>query len=340
MTDTVKYAIRSAAGWASMSGAEQAEYAGYYTSLASWDAAQVRDIRAGSGSDEILIVDCFNDFVGGLSGTLAVSSAWGTSDTNRIIIRAADGHKHTGQFGTGFKMTTNSWQANLFYFTSSVYMTISGLEIDGTNSNNAVRKGRNVVVEDCLLGPNLYHGVYDYTGVVRNTKIKVANYGVYGAWTSTNLTVENCTAIGGTTAFKGDSANITVKNSIAYLATTPYSLCSGAGSTNNAASDAATNTPPGSSPITTNIVSTDFVDAANDDYSLTSGSTLKGAGADLSGTFTTDILGNTRTAPWDVGAFMYVAAGGGGVTAIPPRLHNIHNQHATIMAHKLNGVLQ
>lgn len=39
------------------------------------------------------------------------------------------------------------------------------------------------------------------------------------------------------------------------------------------------------------------------------GSGAIGTGLDLSGTFTTDIIGATRSAPWDIGAFKYTTAG-------------------------------
>ena len=42
------------------------------------------------------------------------------------------------------------------------------------------------------------------------------------------------------------------------------------------------------------ITSSDFVDAANNDFSIPSTSQLRDAGADLSTEFTTDILGNPR----------------------------------------------
>lgn len=38
--------------------------------------------------------------------------------------------------------------------------------------------------------------------------------------------------------------------------------------------------------------------------------------------------------------FIPAAGGGGGPTPIPPRLQRLDNQHATIMAHRLNGMLQ
>ena len=44
---------------------------------------------------------------------------------------------------------------------------------------------------------------------------------------------------------------------------------------------------------------------------------------------------------WEIGAIEYLeASGGGGPTPIPPRLHNIGRQHATIIAHRLGGLLQ
>jgi hypothetical protein len=52
-----------------------------------------------------------------------------------------------------------------------------------------------------------------------------------------------------------------------------------------------------------------FVDAANNDYHLLSDAIFVGIGVDLSGTFTDDIDGDTRSA-WDLGADEYVAAGG------------------------------
>lgn len=112
----------------------------------------------------------------------------------------------------------------------------------------------------------------------------------------------------------GSSAGhyVTIKNSIAYNNTTNYTGQFGAASTNNAASDGATNTPPGSSPYTSDVVSADFVDAANDDFHLSSGSGLRGQGANLYSSFTTDIDGDTwpSSGAWDIG-FDYFTGGAG-----------------------------
>jgi hypothetical protein len=49
-----------------------------------------------------------------------------------------------------------------------------------------------------------------------------------------------------------------------------------------------------------------FTNYSSGDYSLAAGDTVaKNAGKDLSAFFTTDILGNTRTGTWDIGAYEY-----------------------------------
>jgi hypothetical protein len=58
-----------------------------------------------------------------------------------------------------------------------------------------------------------------------------------------------------------------------------------------------------------NQVSTDLMtDPSVGDFTLKTGSNAIGAGTDLSAYFTTDITGATRTVPWDIGAFAYIAA--------------------------------
>lgn len=72
-------------------------------------------------------------------------------------------------------------------------------------------------------------------------------------------------------------------------------------------------------------ITTDPLFVGSGDYSLQSGSPAKGAGVDLSGTFTTGLLQGatwpnpstgTRAAPWDMGAFKYVAAAGSGGSSL------------------------
>lgn len=74
-------------------------------------------------------------------------------------------------------------------------------------------------------------------------------------------------------------------------------------------------TAPGANSLINQVSADIFTDPANGDFTLKTGSSAIGAGADLSAYFTTDITGATRTAPWDIGAFKYDA---GGSVLLPP----------------------
>ena len=75
-----------------------------------------------------------------------------------------------------------------------------------------------------------------------------------------------------------------------------------------------------------NQVATDiFTDPAGGDFTLKAGSNAIGAGADLSEYFTTDITGETRTTPWDIGAFKYVTSSGTPITVLFDLKTAIHN---------------
>lgn len=57
-----------------------------------------------------------------------------------------------------------------------------------------------------------------------------------------------------------------------------------------------------------------FVDPANGNFHLANGSPVIGSGVDLSQIFNYDIAGNTRTVPWDMGAYVYsIISGVSGV---------------------------
>lgn len=60
-------------------------------------------------------------------------------------------------------------------------------------------------------------------------------------------------------------------------------------------------------------VDPDYTNPEDGDWHITSGADVVGVGSDLSGTFTDDIDGDTRSS-WDIGADEYVAAGGGRTT--------------------------
>jgi len=81
----------------------------------------------------------------------------------------------------------------------------------------------------------------------------------------------------------------------------------------NAEGNGDTTTILGSNSFTNDITATLFTDGSNGDLSLASGAVVIDQGFDLSDAFTDDILGNTRSGTWDIGAYEY-----SGTDTTPP----------------------
>jgi hypothetical protein len=126
---------------------------------------------------------------------------------------------------------------------------------------------------------------------------------VYGLDTSasTNYPIaKNVYAHGGTAGFTANGgANLVTKTNV---------MSSDATATNNAGGGGVTNCTDNVAHNTTQFTN---VTGGSENYLLPSGSALIDAGVDLSGVFTNDIDGTTRTGTFDVGADEFVAAAGG-----------------------------
>ena len=292
---------------------------GDYTTMSAWEAAQQRDLVT---ADEIAQLNCYDDWPSGLSNTCLVSG-WTTDATRYVYITAPSGERHDGTpAGGGFTLTYSTNFTNILEVAASTYATIEWIVSKHTTKGSGFRANSNTTIKKCI-GRNA-QGSSSRAGIqIGASGAKIYNSHVYnsvrGIGTESNFigaevyncTVEDCSSWG-FRCYGSISAKFDIRNCVTYNCTTSYqsptNLHASAGY--NAASDAATVTPPGTNPITTNIVSGDFTDIVNHNYSLASGSTLIDAGMDLSGTFTDDIIGTTRGATFDVGAFEYV----GGAT--------------------------
>ena len=236
-------------------------------------------------------------------------TGWTTNSTYYIYIRPVSGAEHNGVLGAGpiLRKTTNGGSVLIF---SSSYISINGIEFRHTGA--AVGDGLNFNItnchaQDCISNAVVtgFVGVRNSTTVVNCLALNCTADG-YDSPSSSTGTILNSLAVDCATGFEANLGGTIVKNCHSYGATTAsYSgTFDTSNSTNNAASDADPNTPPGSNPITTNTVSTDFEDYANDDYHLASGSTLIDAGADLTASgYTTDWEGDARPdgSAWDIG---------------------------------------
>lgn len=137
-----------------------------------------------------------------------------------------------------------------------------------------------------------------------------------------NLELYNCFSSGsGADGFRAQVCNsLTVQNCVAvdFSNSNIVGFVGGTVTANtNNASDLATTTGTDGVANVSLTDGVDFVAPSTGDYTPVSGGALDSAGADLSGLFTDDITGATRT-QWDIGAFAVVSAGGGGTTVSVP----------------------
>jgi len=285
---------------------------GHYASLSSWVAAMQSTYPNLVTSDVVLIAECYNDWPSGLNDQVGITG-FTTDSTRNIIVRAADGHQHTGIPGTGFWLYFNT-NGVIFSLGTGSNVVVDGIEINSVGSSYSysylVQLGTLTILQNCLCvaDAKTHQGIKFMVGAGGNFSIApkainciVFNAGTSGAYRSNAggsfhaAIAYNCSAIDSTVGFSTGNSEMLVQNCLAYNCTTSYQNSFYSTSSNNAASDGSTVTPPGTNPLTVNIVSSDFVDPANGDFSIPSTSQLRDAGADLSAEgFTTDILGNPR----------------------------------------------
>lgn len=306
-----------------------------YPNIATWEAGEQTLYSSG----DIAFADLYR--TGASKDTTAVTVAgWTAGVIPKIIVNPA--HRHEGKWadrqgptGTGnyiyhLEISVSAHGLSLSASTGFA-CTVDGLCISYTSgapssSNSALRVSNpgsdatfltNNIIRNLSTGSQrgiLYDGFADRNVLYNNIVIGFsANTGIYNnngdTWLYNN-TVYGCstgiTTVGGTPI---------IKNNYCGGNTTDYSI--GAGTSDyNVSSDA---TAPGTNKATGKTSYADyFVDHAAGDFRLKNSSqNLWGiASANLTSTFTTDILGTTRpdSDQFGIGAHLYVAAGGGPTT--------------------------
>jgi len=251
-------------------------------------------------------------------GTFTIFGAT-TSTTNRLFVRPITGAEHGMIPGAGVVFSRNAGASILF--TVKCVTTISDIELINTGTSSTSRTIQALTIDGTILDSVIAKSIGGDAFFKMQKDTLLSNCLAYSSVTGFSQNnfqsprFYNCGSANSTTGFQSASSGgilMDVRNCWSFGATTSYSGArfDTVNSTNNAADDSAINTPPGVSPFTTDITSSDFVDSANDDYHLASGSVLISAGSDLSSVFTTDGDGDTRT-NWDIGFDEFIAAGGG-----------------------------
>lgn len=305
-----------------LSGANRA-----YASLSEWESAREGTLT------EVEEVICSTN--GGAADTTAcLIIGWDTTASFYIDIKTAAAYRHAGVWDTSkYRLEVTNASCVESY---EDYIRYTGIQarVSSASSNYCYPLAFSAAAGDCRVIDGIMRGHRaDYTGnaigyagsgslTIRNV---VAYDFVYTANTnirpfsfgSGTVTLENVTGIGGYIGLNVNGGTVTAKN--CYLGGSvgnDYAYSSGSLDKTNCASADASADDTAAGCTATNCINSVPVSTAtftnvtvgSENYSLVSGSGLIDVGVDLSGTFTTDIAGATRTVPWEIGPFNYTSA--------------------------------
>lgn len=279
---------------------------GDYSSLASAIAGTAANLVS---NDQQLNIACYASATADQTYNAQLNVGGYTTDaTHYVKIYTPPTERHPGWWnGTFYWLgsTVNTGVGTILSLVSQ-YTVVDGIAVRSTASQNSgvVRNTQaNMTWQNCLIdGGN------------------ACSTGISCALGSPSTTIINCVVINCTGwSIQGRTGNTWVYNSTVI---SPNGLGMENGIFKNClvkgaqSGNAFTNIDSGSDYNATDVSSATggahdrvsqtfmFVDSANGNYQLASTDTgAKGYGTDLSGTFTTDIHGNVRTTPWDIGAF-------------------------------------
>jgi len=298
---------------------------GDYTSLSAWEAAQ--DIASdGYNSGDIVIADCLRT-TSAKDATVLSITGWKAGVIPQIIVN--ESYRHEGKYADTrledgnyvYILAASSASPGVFFGNAGI--VCDGLIIDHSRGlggialsvsqscaiqNNIIRANNSastilLSASNSGITVNAYNNIFIGNGVSNG-------YGYSdGSSTGAYLNLYNCTVCSCDTGINSNKSRVTAKNVIVSDSDTAcFAGTFVSGTDNNVSSDA---TAPGTTVATSKTnYSTYFVDYANGDFHLkNTGYALFGVyGVDLSGTFTTDIDGDIRSA-WDVGADEYMSGG-------------------------------
>lgn len=278
---------------------------GDYTSLAGAEAGEQADLVS---ADVQLDIECyaFEDT------TRCDFDGWTTDATRYIRVFTPTAERHNGAWDTSAYRLVVAANSGLATFED--YIRIEGLQLSASvTAPFFVGNGlgtSDVRVDSCLItggqvGVRLGSGTIN----IRNTIIfDCGGDGVLASFSGPTVNLDNCTIAGcGAYGINNVLGTVAARNCYADGVTDAYSgtitktTCAHSSATVFAGSTASI---PHSTDTFVNVT------GGSEDYHLAAGSDLIDAGTDLSGTFTTDIDGETRSGDWDIGADEFPAATG------------------------------
>ena len=285
-----------------------------YASLSAWEADFGNTTGDLPSDDKIAVAKC--RCTGGTAdSTAVVISGWTTDSTRYIKVWTdpAEGYRHSGKWETGNKYRLDisaAYSIGLTLYANHLQFIGLLLRCSGSGSygvNNQATPTR-LFIDSCVFTST------DYAANTGSSNLEIRNSVFYGgAQAALKISystggIYNCTITkGGYGIEESGSVSVEVKNTYSggnstsdYNGTMTFTTCASSDATEREG-------------VTPSIAHTtdNFTNVTNgsEDYHLVSGasSTLKTGGTDLSGSFTTDIDGDTRS-DWGIGADEYVVA--------------------------------
>ena len=262
-------------------------------------------VSNGAQDGPIAVLECYDDWSGDGLHNQVYFAGMTTSEVNCSIVRVASGDHHDGTPDAGFRMY-ESFSNGVPLWVADKYFHFEGLVVQNTRNNEKVIQF-DATTGVCFLDRCIVMGVVGSNEDVIKGQVsgdlEVTNTVCVGGDNGINLQTSNslaynCLATDCNVGFQKAAFEApTLSNCVSFENTTnwgqlAYTAWAG---TNNAASDGSSITPPGSNPITTNIVAGDFVDEPNRNYLAAIDSTLDSAGADLSASILVDNQNHPRT---------------------------------------------
>jgi len=311
-----------------LSGANRA-----FVSLNAWEAASQADLT-GTG---VHTVTCKANGATKVDATAVTITGWTTTSSDYIHVEVDAAYRHAGLYTTGKYHLQVAVNFGTVLTINEAYTRLTGLQVKNTHANtdNTILVNTGVASggsDGCLFD----RVIATHSGTASN-RVCVQQWGsivtyrnclAYGAdgpnfiltfagGGAANGTFHNCLAAGGTYGFRSGSSSNVLNATNCYAGgttTADFSRNSASGSYTTCRNE------DGSDSQTTCAYSTSAggyftnITAGSEDFTIGASSELINIGTDLSGTFTVDIAGATRTGTWEVGPFNFAA---GGASAFP-----------------------
>ena len=309
----------------------------------AWSATQLKKTVCPSGCDYTSLESAMNGNEQNLVTAdkyfdVEISGTWSSADTTAVTIHnyTTDATRYINIYTTGSaRHDGTAWKSGTYVRqvsgtsinVAANYVTLKDFIINCDNSTNYG------ILETNARTSNLYQNliIHNSTSATATINLNVSSSiiienlimfdvkrGVYSASDNPNIIVYNSTILGSNTPTYGILRVKAINCYVGGFGTGDYYSIS-AGSDYLVSSDATGDDVAANSAINKNSYSSYFtnISAGSEDYHLKNDSnTLWGlSGTDLSATFTTDIDGQTRSVPWDIGADEYVSTASGNPPA-------------------------